>query len=60
MLITVQEIRFVHAVRKISDICLHPDELRRNVIRNAVDGDAGVIVYLAGDAVGEALIEPFL
>ena len=54
-----EDVGILHVVRKVTDLDLGSDELLWAVIGNAVDGDAGIIVDGARDAVLEAFAEPF-
>ena len=59
MLPFIKDERRVHVFGEVSD--LHPlgDELHGDVIAFAVDGDGGILPYLAGDAVQETFLQPF-
>lgn len=55
----IENVGVLHVIRKVADLDIGSDELLWTVIRNAINGDAGIIVNGAGDAVMEAFIEPF-
>ena len=47
-----------HVVRQEADIHLGGDELHRDIVGDLVNGDGGILVYLAGHAVEEAVLQP--
>ncbi len=51
MLPFIKDERRVHVFGEVSDLHLLGDELHGDVIASAVDGDGGILPYLAGDAV---------
>lgn len=55
----IQDIGIFHVVREKTDFHFHANELLWGIIINAVNGDAGIVVYLAHDPVLKALFQPF-
>jgi hypothetical protein len=53
-----QDVRCGHIIRQVADVYFCRDELHRNIVAHAVDGDGGILAYLARDAVVKAVVQP--